>query len=67
MAAGDRYGNNLRRGCRVKDLSDEERGEGEITATITNVRGVVLVRWDGAVAEHPHRGTDLVVIGRAFR
>jgi hypothetical protein len=67
MAAKDRYDNNIRRGERIKDLSDHSRGEGEVVATSTNVRGRIIVRWDDSDTETSCNARDVVLIGKAMR
>lgn len=64
MAVKDRYGNNIRRSDRVKDLRPEtDHDEGTAVGTY----GLqVAVNWDNGEEEQV-RATDLRVQGRSMR
>lgn len=64
MATKDKYDNNLRRGMRVKDLSDSEHGEGEVIGTHGKY---ALVYFDDLNLEVRIEGHRLVAVGKAFR
>lgn len=62
MAAKDKYDNNIRMGNRVRDLREEENGEGEVQGTDGNF---ILVQWDGGDEERVD-GRHVVVADRRF-
>jgi len=43
LTVKDKYGNNLRRGDEVTNADNDK---GTVSATVTNLRGYVLVRWE---------------------
>lgn len=63
MSQKDRYGVNLRRGDRVKDLRPDSNKEGEFIGS--GIAGFALVQWDDEVEEKV-RAVDLQSKAKRF-
>lgn len=59
----DKYGNNLRRQDRVKDLRPDSRLEGEVVAT---AGAMAIVAWDPLGIEESVMGEELVLKNQRF-
>ena len=67
MSEKDRFGNNLRRGCRVRDLRNDGGGKVDGTYLGAGLEGKVLVQWDDQEEEELVLATSILVIERRFR
>lgn len=65
MTEKDRFGNNLRRGCRVRDLRTDSKLDG--TYLGAGLKGKVLVQWDDHEEEELVNATAILVIEKRFR